>query len=106
MLSELAELPMTPSAVTGSIAGHIAKIEEALKREPWLPLNLRGLLAGELPQLRSIAEREGHAWRNQIARQVVALALASWILGPSPLESETVALLLALDLELSTASAA
>ena len=84
-----------------AIADRLGQIEVSLVKESWLPIAFRGLLATELPVLEKLASRHGSGWRNRIAKQVMALALASWIYAPSPLESETVARLQALDLELN-----
>ncbi len=80
----------------------LEQIEDSLVRESWLPISFRGLLATELPALAKAAGHSGNGWRKKIAKQVMTLALASWIYAPSPLESETVARLQALDLELNT----
>ncbi len=84
-----------------AIVDRLGQIEVSLVKESWLPIAFRGLLASELPALAKLVARNGNGWRNRVAKQVMALALASWIYAPSPLESETVARLQALDLELS-----
>lgn len=82
----------------------IAQIGHSLEKESWLPLSFRTLLACELPALKKLAGHSGRIWRQKLARQVLTLAMASWIYAPSPLESETVSQLRTLDLELNAAA--
>ncbi len=91
-----------PLSGDSTIVDRLEQIEDSLVRESWLPISFRGLLATELPALAKAAGHSGSGWRKAIAKQVMTLALASWIYAPSPLESETVARLQALDLELNT----
>lgn len=81
----------------GSLIERARRIETALSREAWLPFGLRTLLATEIPQVRQLLE-EGR--RARAEREVHRLALMSFRYGPKMLDSEAVAQLRILDLEL------
>jgi len=84
-----------------AIASRIAEIEDSLIRESWLPISLRGFLATELPQLRRAVCMGGKRLRRKIEKRLLVLSFATWVYGPSPLDSETVFRLQALDLEVN-----
>ncbi len=84
-----------------AIASRIAEIEDSLLRESWLPISLRGFLATELPQLRKALLMGGKRLRRKIATRLLVLSFATWVYGPSPLNSETVFRLQALELEIN-----
>ncbi|MBD5781229.1 hypothetical protein IEN85_17140 [Pelagicoccus sp. NFK12] len=77
------------------------RIEAAIAKEPWLPIGLRSLLAIEIPEVCKDLKsgRRARAWRN-----VHRLALMSFRYGPRLLDSEAVAQLRILDLEMSEPS--
>jgi hypothetical protein len=87
-----------------AIVSRIAEIENSLVRESWLPISLRGLLATELPQMMNLVRAGGRLWRPRVAKQLLVLSLATWVYGPSPLESETVSQMQALELEVNGSS--
>lgn len=86
------------------IASRIAEIEDSLLRESWLPISLRGFLATELPQLRKSVRIGGKRLRRKIATRLLVLSFATWVYGPSPLDSETVSRVQALELEVNSAT--
>lgn len=83
------------------IAKRIEEIEDSLTRESWLPMSLRGLLALELPQVLSSVRSGGRLWQRRVAKQLLVLSLATWVYGPSPLYSETISRVQALELEVN-----
>lgn len=72
-------------------------IEEALRLESWLPLGLRSLLASEIPWIRRLIQR-GHSRRA--FREIHRLVLSSFQYRDEVWDSEAVAQLRILDLEL------
>ncbi|MBC2607088.1 hypothetical protein [Pelagicoccus albus] len=82
------------------LADQIYQIERSLIRENWLPFSLRGMLAMELPSMAMVARGKGRRWRQRLSSQLLTLSLACWAIGPSPMESETMSKLQALDREL------
>lgn len=93
-----------PNANSEALASRIVKIEDSLVKESWLPFSLRGLLATELPQVLKTLQGGGTSWRRKVAKQLFVLSLATWVYGPSPLESKTISQLQALDLEINGTS--
>lgn len=83
------------------IASRIAEIENSLLRESWLPISLRGYLATELPQLRKVVCMGGKRLRRKIATRLLVVSFATWVYGPSPLDSETIFRLQVLELEIN-----
>lgn len=96
--------PFIAQTTEKSVEDRIVLIGDSLEKESWLPVSFRTLLASELPVLKQLARHRGRIWRQKLARQVLTLAMASWIYAPSPLESETVSQLRTLDLELNAAA--
>lgn len=84
-----------------SLQGRIGLIKESLERETWLPISMRSAIAADLPNLKNLSRKARRFGRAKLAAQVFALALATWQLGPSPLESETLMQIRTLDLELN-----
>lgn len=85
-----------------TVSHRIQRIEESLKRESWLPASFRSMVASELPELIKLTKIKGKLGRGRLAMQVLALSLASWTYGLSPLDSETISQIRVLDLELSS----
>lgn len=83
------------------IAQRVEELESSLAKESWLPISLRGLLAVELPQILKTVRSGGSAWKKRVSKQLLVVSMASWIYGPSPLLSKTVAGIQALELEVN-----
>lgn len=77
------------------------RIEAALVEDTWLPIGLRSLLAGEIPQLKKYLMR---GYRFRAERCAHRLALMSYSYGPKMLDSDAIAQLRVLDLELGIGS--
>ena len=79
----------------------VSRIETALKQERWLPIGMRSLLASELPWIRRRLASHSRRWQAGVAMRVHELTMASFRYGPELLDSEAIAQLRMLDLELS-----
>ncbi|MDQ8184625.1 hypothetical protein [Pelagicoccus sp. SDUM812002] len=88
-------------SVRKRIAKRVEELESLLANEPWLPFSLRGLLATELPQILKTVRSGRMTWRKRVSKQLLVASLASWVYGPSPLESKTIAGIQALELEIN-----
>ncbi|MDQ8182242.1 hypothetical protein [Pelagicoccus sp. SDUM812005] len=88
-------------SLSGRIAQRVEELEVLLTRESWLPFSLRGLLATELPQILKTVRSGRAVWRKRVSKQLLVLSLASWVYGPSALESKTISGIQALELEVN-----
>lgn len=86
-----------------ALRARLLKVESALARETWLPMGLRTLLAHELPRLRRELQSRKRFRREAASHRVRELAMATFRYGPELLDSEAVAQLRVLDLELNPA---
>ncbi|MDQ8202619.1 hypothetical protein [Pelagicoccus sp. SDUM812003] len=91
------EFEISPEA----LAERAARVEEALLSETWLPMGLRSLLACDMPWIRRRLAEGKRFWQSKVAERVHELALTSFRYGPELLDSEAVAQLRVLDLELN-----
>ncbi|WP_309027198.1 hypothetical protein [Pelagicoccus enzymogenes] len=105
MESEMGNSGKRSGSLNRRIAKRVEEIEALLAVESWLPFSLRGLLATELPQILKTVRAGGSIWRQRVSKQLLVISLASWVYGPSALESKTISGIQALELEVNGSAA-